>query len=112
MFGERHSAYPKTASLHVLLRRFSPVVATTLSKHFDFCSKTAAKLRVPQRRYQPARDYDLASAHARIGEEASPPWRGAAGRNDGILTKNLSFRVHVGGVGVGLRTHNLMASFF
>jgi hypothetical protein len=37
---------------------------------------------------------------------------GAAGWNDGILTKNSSFRVNVGGVGVGLKSHNLMASFF
>jgi hypothetical protein len=36
----------------------------------------------------------------------------AAGRNDGILTETLSFRVHVGGVGVGLKSYNLMASFF
>jgi hypothetical protein len=32
-------------------------------------------------------------------------------RNDGILRKNSSFQVHVGGVGVGLKSHNLMASF-
>jgi hypothetical protein len=31
-------------------------------------------------------------------------------RNDGILRKNSSFQVHVGGVGVGLKS-NLMASF-
>jgi hypothetical protein len=36
----------------------------------------------------------------------------ASGATDGILTKNLSFRVHVSGVGVGLKSHNLMASFF
>jgi hypothetical protein len=33
------------------------------------------------------------------------------GRNDGILRKNSSFQVHVGGVGVGLKSHNLIASF-
>jgi hypothetical protein len=30
---------------------------------------------------------------------------------DPILTKNLSFRVHVGGVGVGLKSHNLNGFF-
>jgi hypothetical protein len=33
------------------------------------------------------------------------------GRNDGILRKNSSFPLHVSGVGVGLKSHNLMASF-
>jgi hypothetical protein len=52
----------------------------------------------------------LASFHPRRDSGAATD--GGAGRNDGILTKNLSFRVHVGGVGVGLKSHNLMASFF
>jgi hypothetical protein len=37
-------------------------------------------------------------------------WR-RRGRNDGILTKNLSFGVHVSGVGVGLWSHNLNGFF-
>jgi hypothetical protein len=35
----------------------------------------------------------------------------AIGRRIPILTKNLSFRVHVGGVGVGLKSHNLNGFF-
>jgi hypothetical protein len=35
----------------------------------------------------------------------------APGGNDGILTKNSSFRMHVGGVGVGLKSHNLDTFF-
>jgi hypothetical protein len=31
------------------------------------------------------------------------------GRSDIILRKNLRFQVHVGGVGVGLKSHNLIS---